>query len=224
VFYHPLVLAAWCGQEEPTSELIDASIREATSRGEGVVMTLADSATAVLQNGLRRHQGALAAAQRACQYEELLTGWVLPELIDVAARSGEQELAAGSVRRLSERTRVCGTEWALGIEARSRAHSELQAGMREEAERAGSGRIAPDPSRDVPRKPPSSAWPHIGGQLPALEIRAQPLGRVQLGSVIGQLVHFELALLLGQELLALICDRSPKPAADRIRNALHTHR
>jgi DNA-binding CsgD family transcriptional regulator len=75
----------------------------------------------VLQNGLGRHQAALAAAQRACQYEELLTGWVLPELVEAAARSGEQERAANSVRRLSERTRVCGTEWALGIEARSRA-------------------------------------------------------------------------------------------------------
>jgi DNA-binding CsgD family transcriptional regulator len=153
VFYHPLVLAAWCGQEEQTSELIVASIREATSRGrgEGVVMTLADSATAVLQNGLGRHQAAFAAAQRACQYEELLTGWVLPELVEAAARSGEQELAAISVQRLSERTRVCGTEWALGIEARSRAllsEGEVAKGLyRAAINRLGRCRAATDLAR-----------------------------------------------------------------------------
>jgi DNA-binding CsgD family transcriptional regulator len=83
--------------------------------------TLTEYATAVLQNGLGRQRAAFAAAQRACQYEELLSVWVLPELVEAAARSGERELAAHAVRRLSERTRACGTEWALGTEARSRA-------------------------------------------------------------------------------------------------------
>ena len=117
----PLVLAAWRGQEQRTSELIEASIQDATTRGEGRVVTLTEYATAVLQNGLGRQRAAFAAAQRACQYEELLSVWVLPELVEAAARSGERELAADAVRRLSERTRACGTEWALGTGARSRA-------------------------------------------------------------------------------------------------------
>jgi DNA-binding CsgD family transcriptional regulator len=117
----PLVLAAWRGQDQGTSELIEASIQDANARGEGMVVTLTEYATTVLQNGLGRHRAAFAAAQRACQYEDLLSAWVLPELIEAAARSGERELAADAVRRLSERTRVCGTEWALGTEARSRA-------------------------------------------------------------------------------------------------------
>jgi DNA-binding CsgD family transcriptional regulator len=46
---------------------------------------------------------------------------VLHELIEAAVRSGKVERAADVLKRLSEMTRASGTEWALGIEARSRA-------------------------------------------------------------------------------------------------------
>jgi ATP/maltotriose-dependent transcriptional regulator MalT len=45
---------------------------------------------------------------------------VLPELIEAAARSGEPELAGVALERLTESTRLSTTEWARGIEARSR--------------------------------------------------------------------------------------------------------
>jgi hypothetical protein len=43
------------------------------------------------------------------------------ELIEAAARSGKADLAADALARLSEITAASGTDWALGVEARSRA-------------------------------------------------------------------------------------------------------
>jgi hypothetical protein len=50
-----------------------------------------------------------------------LYGLALPELIEAAVRSGRDQLAAMTLERLVERTQASGTDWALGIEARSRA-------------------------------------------------------------------------------------------------------
>ena len=117
-----LVLLAWRGQESRAREVIQAHIEDATGRGEGRALGLAEYATAVLYNGLGRYQAALAAAQRACQYEDPgFFGWALTELIEAAARSGRREIAAAALETLAERTRPSGTQWALGIEARSRA-------------------------------------------------------------------------------------------------------
>jgi DNA-binding CsgD family transcriptional regulator len=43
------------------------------------------------------------------------------ELIEAAVRSGKAELAVAALGRLSQTTAAGGTDWALGIEARSRA-------------------------------------------------------------------------------------------------------
>ena len=86
------------------------------------MITLAEYATAVLHNGLGHYQAAFAAAQRACEHEDIgLFGWALVELVEAGARTSEPEAAAAALRQLSERTRASGTDWALGIEARSRA-------------------------------------------------------------------------------------------------------
>jgi DNA-binding CsgD family transcriptional regulator len=45
----------------------------------------------------------------------------LVELVEAAARSGAPELASEALEQLSETTRASGTNWALGVEARSRA-------------------------------------------------------------------------------------------------------
>jgi DNA-binding CsgD family transcriptional regulator len=120
--YTSLVLAAWRGQEAQALELIEASRQDAAERGEGRAITLAEYATAVLYNGLGRYREALAAAQRASEHDDLgLYGWALIELVEAAARSREPRLAADALERLSERTELSGADWALGIEARSRA-------------------------------------------------------------------------------------------------------
>jgi ATP/maltotriose-dependent transcriptional regulator MalT len=50
-----------------------------------------------------------------------LSTWVPTEIIEAAVRSGEPERTAGPLLRLQEISRAAGTDWALGVEARSRA-------------------------------------------------------------------------------------------------------
>jgi DNA-binding CsgD family transcriptional regulator len=118
-----LLLLAWQGREAEASEVIEAAKREAKTRGEGLGLTVIQWATAVLCNALGRYDDALAAALQAWEHpHELgLATRVLPELIEAAVRSGRPEQAAGALKQLSEATRAGDTDWALGIEARSRA-------------------------------------------------------------------------------------------------------
>jgi DNA-binding CsgD family transcriptional regulator len=118
-----LFLAAWRGQEAETSRLTAAGDRDATARGEGRTIGVGKYVTAVLYNGLARYDDALTAAQEVTEYPQDLTffTWGLVELIEAATRCGKADLAAAGLRRLSELTRTSGTDWALGVEARSRA-------------------------------------------------------------------------------------------------------
>jgi DNA-binding CsgD family transcriptional regulator len=77
----------------------------------------------LLANGLGRYERAMVEAQQAGESPQELAApnWGLTELIEAAARLGDGELAADAFARLSEMTSASGTEWALGIEARSRA-------------------------------------------------------------------------------------------------------
>jgi DNA-binding CsgD family transcriptional regulator len=120
--YASLALAGWRGQEDRALELFRVARQDARRRGEGIAITTASFSASVLYNGLGRYEEALAAAQDALKLDELgLFGWSLVELIEAAARSGERTVAALAFQRLSERTRLSGTEWARGIEARSYA-------------------------------------------------------------------------------------------------------
>ena len=51
----------------------------------------------------------------------VFASWALVELIEAAVRSAVPERAADALQRLSGIARACGTDWALGAEARSRA-------------------------------------------------------------------------------------------------------
>jgi DNA-binding CsgD family transcriptional regulator/tetratricopeptide (TPR) repeat protein len=132
LWYTSLVLAAWRGQESPALDLIARGLDDATVRGEGRAIALAHYATAVLYNGLGRYEDALAAAQRVCAYEDLgLFGWALLELVEAGTRSDNRDAAHAALLQLDERARVAGTDWALGIQARSSAL--LNAGEASEA-------------------------------------------------------------------------------------------
>jgi DNA-binding CsgD family transcriptional regulator len=121
--YGPLLLAAWQGREAETCQLIAATTGEMVARGEGRWLTTAAWATAVLNNGLGRYDEALAAAEQSTGYpcELGLAARSTAELIEAAARAGTPGRAAGAMARLSEITTASGTDWALGIQARSRA-------------------------------------------------------------------------------------------------------
>jgi DNA-binding CsgD family transcriptional regulator len=117
-----LMLAACRGDEAQASGVIADIEREAIARGEGVALTFGEHARAVLHNGLGQYAAALENARKASAQDELsVSVWSLPEQVEAAARSGKPELAANGLERLHQRTVVAGSEWALGIEARSRA-------------------------------------------------------------------------------------------------------
>jgi len=150
--YARLALAGWRGQEAQALDFFETSIKDASARGEGRTIGMAEYAMAVLYNGLGRYETALAAARRACQYEDPgVFGRSLVELIEAAARSGDQETGSEALAMLAERTRASGTDWARGIEARSRAL--LSAGQtadtlyREGVQRLGRTRLAVDLAR-----------------------------------------------------------------------------
>jgi DNA-binding CsgD family transcriptional regulator len=142
-----LLLTAWRGQEDAALKMADASIQAATARGEGRAICMAELSRAVLYNGLGRYQDALGAAQRACAYEDFgMVNWPLTELVEAAVRAGRLDVAAVALSRLQERTSAAGTDWALGIQARSRAlvddSGEADTLYREAIERLARTRIA----------------------------------------------------------------------------------
>jgi DNA-binding CsgD family transcriptional regulator len=121
--YGALAVAAFRGREAEATVLIEAGTQTAERRGRGEGLSIIQWANALLCNGLGRYEQALTAAQQACEDSHVLwyANWSIAELIEAATRTGTPGRAAGALDRLSEITRASGTDWALGIEARSRA-------------------------------------------------------------------------------------------------------
>ena len=77
--------------------------------------------------------------------------WALPELVEGAVRAGDAELARDALERLAETTQPCATDFALGIEARSRAllsdGSAAEGLYREAIDRLSRTRLRPELAR-----------------------------------------------------------------------------
>ncbi|TDW84371.1 regulatory LuxR family protein [Kribbella pratensis] len=118
-----LALAAVRGREREAAALIDATVNQGTLHGQGLGVTVANCHHAVLCNGLARWEEALSAARAAARYQEEFGAprWALAELIEAAAHSGAPEVAGDALEQLSEAARASNTDWALGVEAYSRA-------------------------------------------------------------------------------------------------------
>ena len=148
-----LRLRALQGREAEASGLIAAAIKQAEEWGHGIAVTVAFWAAAVLYNGLARYHEAAAAARRAAStsFEPWVWMWALPELVEASARSGNTDVASDALERLAETTQPCGTDLALGIEARSRALLRDGPGAddlyREAIERLGRTRLRPELAR-----------------------------------------------------------------------------
>ncbi|MFJ9123478.1 AAA family ATPase [Streptomyces sp. NPDC102340] len=119
--YPAMLLMAWSG--DPRGEaVIQSGIGEASSWSEGRAIGLGHYLLAVLYNGFGRYQDALTHAEQAVEYEDVsVVGFAFAELVEASARSGVLEPAAAALSRLEERAGASGTEWALGVLARSRA-------------------------------------------------------------------------------------------------------
>ena len=121
--YGAVGLVAIRGREHEAVYLLDETRSDVTLRGEGIGLSILDWAEAVLYNGLGRYEKARAAAQRVADHPHDLgtSNWGMAELIEAAVRAGTPELAAGARSRLVAVANASGTDWALGIAARSEA-------------------------------------------------------------------------------------------------------
>jgi DNA-binding CsgD family transcriptional regulator len=120
--YTELLVLAMRGREAEAVSLIERTIEQVADDRQGIAST-AHWAAAILYNGLGRYEDARAAAQEACStpLDMFAAMWSLPELVESAARTGAAGVARHAVERLTETTRPAGTDWGLGVEARSRA-------------------------------------------------------------------------------------------------------
>jgi DNA-binding CsgD family transcriptional regulator len=122
VKFGAMMLAAWRGDEAEALDLIEELTVGVRERGEGMSLGVMEWAAALLYNANGRYAEALAAAQRGREHDDMgLFAWSLVELIEAGVRCGATDASSAAFERLSARTRASGTEWALGIEAGSRA-------------------------------------------------------------------------------------------------------
>jgi DNA-binding CsgD family transcriptional regulator len=148
-----MLLASLRGDQAEAVPLIEATIAEATAGGQGIAVTYAHWAAAILANGLGRYADALAAAQQASQDSPALymAMWALPELIEAATRTGNAHIASDALARLAETTQASETDFGLGIEARSRALVSVgetaERCYREAIDRLGRTQLRPELAR-----------------------------------------------------------------------------
>ncbi|WP_127504760.1 helix-turn-helix transcriptional regulator [Actinoplanes solisilvae] len=120
--YTLVILAAWQGRDAHASALIETAIRNAAGPGVGQMISSAGYASAVLNNGLGRHDVALVAARQAFLADEFGFGpQVVPEFAEAAARTGDTDAVQAALDWMAGRTRVTRTDWALGLDARIQA-------------------------------------------------------------------------------------------------------
>jgi DNA-binding CsgD family transcriptional regulator/tetratricopeptide (TPR) repeat protein len=151
--YGAMLLAGLRGREAEAGALIQAAIDEAVAGGQGIGVQYAQWVAAILANGLARYDEARAAAEQVVGDTPalFLPGWALPELIEASVRTGDTARAARALEQLAEATAAGGTDWALGVEARSRAllasGDAADALYREAIDRLGRTRLRPDLAR-----------------------------------------------------------------------------
>ena len=142
-------------------------MQDALARGTGTQVGFAHHALSVLEVGLGRYEAAVDAAEEAVANGAQYVGtWTLPELVEAAVRTERYDVAEDAVSRLEESTQAAGTDWGLGMLARSRAlvsrngrRAALPGGNRAPRAHAGDAaarpRAAPVRGVATPRAPTS---------------------------------------------------------------------
>jgi DNA-binding CsgD family transcriptional regulator len=121
VMYGAAQLAGWRGHKTAVA-IIDAVIDRSLEHGQGMHVKYAQSARATLYNGMGQYDDALVAAQLASSDPLPWTShFVLHELVEAATRTEQPDLATWALQRLSTNAKASGTDWAMGVLARSRA-------------------------------------------------------------------------------------------------------
>jgi DNA-binding CsgD family transcriptional regulator len=147
-----LLLAGYRGRLAEAVPLFAATTEDAMARGEGFAVQRVNWSEAVLRNGLGRYAEALAVAEPAAEevFLPLSTQLILPELIEAAVRTRRADLARQALGRLSAMT-IEASDWAKGLEARSRAlvseGREAEHCYTEAVERLGRTQLQPELAR-----------------------------------------------------------------------------
>ena len=119
--YARVLLQAWRG-DAATPEAVAAGAQWASSWNEGRAIGGRHYLNAVLYNGTGQYQAALSSARQACEHDDPgIFGFALGELVEAGARADAADAAAAALHQLEERANASGTDWALGVLARSRA-------------------------------------------------------------------------------------------------------
>ncbi|HUA49901.1 MAG TPA: LuxR C-terminal-related transcriptional regulator, partial [Solirubrobacteraceae bacterium] len=151
--YAAMVLAGFRGRQAEASAVIEVEVSNAAAAGQGIGIRWGHWLKALLYNGLGRYEQALVEAQRASEdvLESAVSAWALAEVIEAASRTGKTRLAGEALERLAEAARTGGSDWGLGVLARSRAvlsdGDEAQASYREAIERLRRTQLRPDHAR-----------------------------------------------------------------------------
>ena len=133
--YAALLLASLRGREAEAAPIIEAVRAGTSARGQGAARTYAQWAGAILANGLGQYAEALAAARQARDDRHLyIYVWVLPELIEAAARTGNADSAGDALDRLGRtqfrpdlaRARLLYGEWLRRENRRADARVQLR--------------------------------------------------------------------------------------------------
>ncbi|HWM17486.1 MAG TPA: AAA family ATPase [Microbacterium sp.] len=121
--YGRIGLAAWQGDHAAYSALSHRAADAAEARGDGLGFAIMRYSGAVLFNSLGMYSQALdeATSGAAHPHDLCYAAWSQVEFIEAASRAGQTAQAAAVLEQLSLSTQASQTEWALGIEARSRA-------------------------------------------------------------------------------------------------------
>ncbi|MEI9514453.1 AAA family ATPase [Agromyces sp. CCNWLW213] len=126
-------IAAWEGEPEG-EDLLRAALDDGEQRGEGMVRPFVHWARALHAVGGMRYDEGLTHALAATRYPLVIvySTWALVEAVESGARGGDRAAAEQAMQRLAVSTEASGSDWALGVRARSAA---LLADRPEEAER-----------------------------------------------------------------------------------------
>jgi DNA-binding CsgD family transcriptional regulator len=116
-------LAALRGREGEVRSLVEQTTAFGHDKGQESSVLWANWVTALLCNGLARYEEARVAAEKVtrAEFDVLLPGWALPELIEASVKTGNTELGRDAFERFARIARAAKTDWGLGVEARCAA-------------------------------------------------------------------------------------------------------
>ena len=117
-----LIVAAWRGREADARDLAAETLRGAFARGRGSELSFVHHALAILEVGLGSYDAALEEAREATASGSLyVSTTTMPEVVEAAVRSDRRTEAQTALSHLEGSARAAGTDWGLGMLARSSA-------------------------------------------------------------------------------------------------------